>query len=142
MATILGIDAKLRCSISQGGLVSGVTGILTPKFCIFGDVVNIAINLVNTSNPDSIHVSNQFAEFLDKFSLLSELSSLYTLERLPRYDDGIAINNFHRINKDDDTYWLKKGSMLDLKSRYSSCYKKVNAIIADDRYSKFGYQLV
>ena len=127
------MNAKLRCGISQGSLVSGLTGIVSPKFCTFGDVMNIAVNLVNTSNPDCIHVSNEFAEFLDKYSLLSELSSLYTLERLPRVEDN-TISSIHRKSGNEDTYWLKKGSMLDLKSRYSSCYIKVKSIIAHDKY--------
>jgi class 3 adenylate cyclase len=133
MDRVLGTMVQLRCGISTGGLVSGVTGKITPKFCIFGDAVNIAIRLEKLATTDFLHVSNSFAEYLDKYSLLSELSSMYTLEkRSSRKDD---------LDTTEDTYWLKKGSMLDLKTRYSHCYKKVSDIASSsEKYAGYHHE--
>ena len=148
MDRVLGTMVQLRCGISTGGLVSGVTGKVTPKFCIFGDAVNIAIRLEKLASTDFLHVSNSFAEYLDKYSLLSELSSMYTLEkRSNRKDDLSSMSALERrssrndLDITEDTYWLKKGSMLDLKTRYSHCYKKVSDIASSsEKYAGYHHE--
>jgi hypothetical protein len=129
MDKMLGSYVQLRCGISHGGLVSGISGKVAPKFCVFGDSTNLANNLEKLGEVDFIQVSEDFAEYLDKHSLLSELSSFYSLEKR-LYDSDI-----HKVI--GQTYWLKKGPMLDLRTRYSRCYRKVGEIIADEKYTGY-----
>ena len=75
------ININMRIGVSSGGLVTGVTGKLCPKFCVFGNALNEAVAMEKEGSAGFIHVSRDFAEFLDKYALLSELSSLYTLEK-------------------------------------------------------------
>ena len=77
----LEVPIKMRLGASSGGLVTGVTGKLSPKFCVYGTALNEAIEMEKEGSAGLIHVTRDFAEFLDKYSLLSELSSLYTLEK-------------------------------------------------------------
>lgn len=123
---MLDIPLKIRIGISSGGLVTGVTGKLSPKFCVFGNALNTAAKLEKEGKADYIHVSEEFAELLDTYSLLSELSLLYTLEK---------------IGADQESYWLKAGPMLDLKSRFPYCYKKAYELIASDsKYEGYSSQ--
>jgi len=131
MDTILGSMVRLRCGISHGGLVSGVTGEVTPKFCIFGDAVQVAISLEREGSTECIHVSSEFAEYLNQFSLLLDLSWLFSLEKRSNS------NNIEEGIRGKVTYWLKKGSTLDLKMRYSHCYSKVHEMVSNDKYAGF-----
>jgi len=115
---------KMRVGVSSGGLVTGVTGVVSPKFCVFGNALNEATDMEKEGSAGFIHVSRDFAEFLDKYSLLSELSSLYTLEKRRR-------TNMSMRGNDDESYWLKAGPMLDLKSRFPFCYTKAHEIVGN-----------
>lgn len=131
MDTILGSMVRLRCGISHGGLVSGVTGEITPKFCIFGDVVEVAISLEREGSCSMLHVSSEFAEYLKQFSLLSELPWMFSLEKRSNS------NNIEEGVRGKETYWLKKGSMVDIETMYSKCYSNVREMVSKDKYAGF-----
>ena len=122
----LGVPIKMRLGASSGGLVTGVTGKLSPKFCVYGTALNEAIELEKEGSAGLIHITRDFAEYLDKYSLLSELSSLYTLEK--RRSTSMSVRGAN------ESYWLKAGPMLDLKSRFAYCYKKANEVAANEGY--------
>ena len=113
----------MRSGISSGGLVTGVTGAISPKFCVFGNPLNEAIDMEKEGSAGLIQVSRDFAEFLDKYALLSELSSLYTLEK--RRNTSITL-------RENESYWLKAGPMLDLKSRFPYCYTKAHEVVGNE----------
>jgi len=46
-------------------------------------------------------------------------------------------NNIEEGIRGKVTYWLKKGSTLDLKMRYSHCYSKVHEMVSNDKYAGF-----
>lgn len=129
MDKMLGTYVQLRCGISHGGLVSGITGKVAPRFCVVGDSTLVANNLEKLGVVDIIQVSAEFAEHLEKYGLLSELSSLYSLEKRPN-EAGV-------YNVIGQTYWLRKGLMLDLRKRFPNCYKKASEIIADEKYTGY-----
>jgi len=52
---------KLRIGLHAGSLVTGLTGRLTPRFCIFGDVVNTASRMETTGRPGRVHASEDFS---------------------------------------------------------------------------------
>ena len=131
----------MRIGVSCGGLVTGVTGKLSPKFCVFGNALDEAVGMEKDGSAGFIHVSRDFAEFLDKYALLSELSSLYTLEKRRSTSmsmgvstsTGVSVSVSVSVRRNDESYWLKAGPMLDLKSRFPYCYMKAHEVTASDR---------
>ena len=135
----LNVPVSMRIGVSSGGLVTGVTGKLCPTFCVFGNALNEAVAMEKEGSAGFIHVSRDFAEFLDKYALLSELSSLYTLEKRRSMSMSMSMNmsmNMRRsvsVMGNNESYWLKAGPMLNLKSRFACCYMKEHEVAASGR---------
>jgi hypothetical protein len=129
----------MRIGVSSGGLVTGVTGKLCPTFCVFGNALNEAVAMEKEGSAGFIHVSRDFAEFLDKYALLSELSSLYTLEkrRSMSMSTSMAMSMSMSGMGSNESYWLKAGPMLNLKSRFACCYMKAHEVAENER----GYEV-
>jgi len=123
----------MRIGISSGGLVTGVTGKLCPTFCVFGNALNEAVAMEKEGSAGFIHVSRDFAEFLDKYALLSELSSLYTLEKRRSMSMSTSMAMDMSGMGSNESYWLKAGPMLNLKSRFPCCYMKACEAAASGR---------
>jgi hypothetical protein len=133
----------MRIGVSSGGLVTGVTGKLCPTFCVFGNALNEAVAMEKEGSVGFIHVSRDFAEFLDKYALLSELSSLYTLEKRRSMSMNMSMNmnmsmsmnmrTSASVMGNNESYWLKAGPMLNLKSRFPCCYMKACEVAASGR---------
>ncbi|UXI20303.1 phosphatase protein [Sarcoptes scabiei] len=61
------IPLQVRIGIHTGAVVSGVIGVISPRYCIFGDSVNIASRLESTGSPNSIHISHTTKNWLEKY---------------------------------------------------------------------------
>jgi hypothetical protein len=135
----LDVPVSMRIGVSSGGLVTGVTGKLCPTFCVFGNALNEAVAMEKEGSAGFIHVSRDFAEFLDKYALLSELSSLYTLEKRRSMSMSMSMNMSMNMRTsmsvmgNNESYWLKAGPMLNLKSRFACCYMKEHEVAASGR---------
>ncbi|VDP07888.1 unnamed protein product [Heligmosomoides polygyrus] len=56
------LTMKVKLGIHSGAVASGILGSSAPRFCIFGDTVNMACRMANLSEPQKIQVELSMSE--------------------------------------------------------------------------------
>ncbi|CAC5383912.1 Guanylate cyclase 32E,Retinal guanylyl cyclase 1,Receptor-type guanylate cyclase gcy-28,Atrial natriuretic peptide receptor 1,Retinal guanylyl cyclase 2,Olfactory guanylyl cyclase GC-D,Atrial natriuretic peptide receptor 2,Receptor-type guanylate cyclase gcy-13,Receptor-type guanylate cyclase Gyc76C,Guanylyl cyclase GC-E [Mytilus coruscus] len=58
---------KLRIGIHTGPCMAGIIGFKVPKYCLFGETINLATRIKANSTPNKIHISNTTNTILSKY---------------------------------------------------------------------------
>jgi hypothetical protein len=59
-----GIDLNGRIGVATGDVISGVLGLLQPRFCVFGEGMCLAAELEQTGAKGTVHCSTEFLQFV------------------------------------------------------------------------------
>ncbi|XP_060069264.1 uncharacterized protein LOC132549352 [Ylistrum balloti] len=86
---------QLKIGINTGSVMSGITGRKIPRYSIFGEMVNKAFRMKNSSRPNHIHLT------YSSFSVLQK-EGVYMMQRRSKYNESSIGKGKGKVK----TYWL------------------------------------
>jgi class 3 adenylate cyclase len=84
-----GIDLHGRIGVAIGDVISGVLGLLQPRFCVFGEGMCLATELEQSGGKDAVHCSTEFLQFVTgEHSSVMHRSASFNAELRFEYSTG------------------------------------------------------
>lgn len=110
---------RIRIGLHNGPAVTGLTGKLTQRFCIFGDSVNTAHRMESTGESGKVHVSQSLKLFIEA----APISEAYSLA--PRANKTLVKGKGAM-----DTFFLHPSADRSIETDYASELAHIDSMVA------------
>ena len=116
---------EIKIGLHIGDAVGGISGKLTPRYCFFGETINIAGKIESAGLTNRIHVSSEFASFVKHIPG----SELYVFEKR---EDVVDIKGKGQLT----TYWLEHDPDYDVEKVHFDTIQSLQALVDNFSFVK------